>query len=384
MIKTQMNKTFRSYNQNQLKIICDKLCDQIDNLFDILDIQEIQNNGKMYVGKCPIHGGDNKSAFNLYPDGESYRGNWKCRTHNCEKIFKPSIIGFIRGILSNKKYNWQQDGDKIASFEETVSFVEKFLKQDINGIKISSSDIEKKKFTSIIQNIIIDSEKEISSKISRTNIRKSLVMPSDYFLNRGFQESILDKYDVGLCDKEGKEMYQRCVVPIYDMEYKYMVGCTGRSIFDKCKICGGHHDPIKECPCKEDAWKYSKWKHNYQFKSQNHLYNIWFAKKYILESTKVILVESPGNVWRLEENGIKNSVAMFGSNLSDKQKIILDGSGAMTIISIMDNDEAGQKAAKLINDKCKNTYNIINIKISKPDLAEMTKEEIDKEIRIYL
>ena len=120
------------------------------------------------------------------------------------------------------------------------------------------------------------------------------------------------------------------------------------------------------------------------FKSQNHLYNFWFAKQHILESTIVVLVESPGNVWRLEEAGIHNSVALFGAHLTDRQKILLDGSGAMTIITIMDNDDAGKKAAQTISDKCKNTYNVVNINIEKNDIAEMSVEEINNTIKNYL
>lgn len=383
MTTTVMNKASRSYNQNQLKVLCDNLCDQIDNLFEVLDIQDIKQNGKMLVGCCPIHDGDNAGAFNLYPDGENYRGNWKCRTHNCDKVFKGSIIGFVRGVLSNRKHNWKVDGDKTVSFNETIKFIEDFLGHNLDNIKVSKSDIEKRTFASLVKNIV-NNETDNLPKISRHSIRSSLQVPSNYFIQRGFNEKILDKYDVGLCDKPEKEMYNRAVAPIYDIDHKYMVGCTGRSIFDKCQHCGSFHDPKNNCPTIEDRWKYSKWKHNYQFKSQNHLYNLWYAKKYILESSKVILVESPGNVWKLEENGIHNSVALFGSSLSDKQKILLDGSGAMTIISIMDNDEAGTKALEIIKNKCRNTYNIININISKPDIAEMNSDEIEKEIRVYL
>jgi len=74
-------------------------------------------------------------------------------------------------------------------------------------------------------------------------------------------------------------------------------------------------------------------------------------------------------------------VAIFGSSMSDRQKIMLDGSGAMTIITIMDNDDAGKKAAESIKNKCKNTYNILNIEISKSDIAEMTTDEINNEIK---
>ena len=383
MTTTVMNKASRSYNQNQLKILCDNLCDQIDNLFEVLDIQDIKQNGKMLVGCCPIHDGDNASAFNLYPDGENYRGNWKCRTHNCDKVFKGSIIGFVRGVLSNRKHNWKIDGDKTVSFNDTIKFIEDFLGHNLDNIKVSKSEIEKRTFASVVKHIV-NNDNDNLPKISRHSIRNSLQVPSTYFIQRGFDSKILDRYDVGLCDKPEKEMYNRAVAPIYDIDHKYMVGCTGRSIFDKCLNCGSFHDPSHTCPSSEDKWKFSKWKHNYQFKSQNHLYNLWFAKKHILESSKVILVESPGNVWRLEENGIHNSVALFGSSLSDKQKILLDGSGAMTIICIMDNDDAGTKALEIIKNKCRNTYNIININISKPDIAEMNSDEIEKEIKVHL
>jgi len=377
---TQMKPTSRSYNQHQLKIICDQLCDNIENLFDVLDIHDLKNNGKMIVGNCPIHNGDNTTAFNLYPEGESYRGNWKCRTHNCEKIFKASIIGFIRGVLSNKKYNWQKYGDSTASFNDTISFIESFLGDKISNVRVSNKEIEKKNFSIFIKNIKNEIEHNISN-ITRSMVRQSLVMPCEYFIERGFSKEILDTYDVGFCNKPNKEMYNRAVVPIYDNDHKFVIGCSGRSIFEKCDMCKCYHNVSENCPTPENQWKYPKWKHNKDFKSQNYLYNYWRSKDYISNTGKVIVVESPGNVWKLEQEGIHNSVAIFGSSMSDRQKIMLDGSGAMTIITIMDNDDAGKKAAESIKNKCKNTYNILNIEISKSDIAEMTTDEINNEIK---
>lgn len=373
-------KQFRSYNQNQLKVVCDRLCDNIEELFEFLGVSDLKQNGKMFVGNCPIHDGDNITAFNIYPEGDRYRGNWKCRTHNCEKVFKSSIIGFVRGVLSNKKHGWSKQGDATVSFQETIELIEAFLDDKVDDIKINKSEIEKAKFANIINNITGPSDKSAKT-IKRNQVRKILQIPSEYFISRGFSKEILDRYDVGLCTNKNKEMFGRVVVPIYDNDYKYLVGCTARSVWEKCAKCGSHHDALAHCPTDIDKWKYSKWKHNYEFKSQNYLYNFWFAKQHILESTKVILVESPGNVWRLEEAGIHNSVAMFGSSLSDRQKIILDGSGAMHIIVLTDNDEAGDKAAEAIKQKCKNTYKVTRIQITKPDIAEMTIKEIESEIK---
>lgn len=377
-----MQKKYHSIDQAKLKIICDDLCDNIESLMESLDI-EYSMRPKMMSMSCPIHDGDNKSALNIYYEGDNYRGNWKCRTHGCEKTFKGSIIGFVRGVLSHRKCGWTKDGDDSCSFNQALDFCLSFLKKDMKSIKVSKGDRDKKLFTSIVSHIKNEPD-NTKSFITRSQVRQSLNIPAKYFIDRGFSQTILDKYDIGLCDKSDKEMYNRAVAPIYDLDYKYLVGCTGRSIFEKCSKCNSFHNPIDSCPNESDRWKYSKWKHSKNFRSQNYLYNFWLAKEHILNSSIVIIVESPGNVWKLEENNIHNSVAMFGSSLSDRQKIILDSSGAMNIVILTDNDDAGKKAADQIKQKCENTYRIFIPSISKPDIAEMTSEEINTEIKDYI
>lgn len=379
-----MKKKSRSIDQAKLKIVCDDLCDNIESLMESLGV-EYTTRAKMLTMSCPIHNGDNSSALNIYYEGDHYRGNWKCRTHGCEETFKGSIIGFVRGVISSHKYGWTKNGDDTCGFDEALDYCLAFLKKDLKQIKISKTDRDKKLFASIVSHVTSDIQNKLQKTfITRESVRKSLSIPAQYFIDRGFSETILDKYDVGICNRSDKEMFNRAVAPIYDNDYKYLVGCTGRSIFEKCEKCKSHHSPADECPNDENKWKYSKWKHNYDFKSQNHLYNFWFAKEYILKTGIAIIVESPGNVWKLEENGIHNSLAMFGSSLSDRQKIILDSSGAMNIVILTDNDDAGRKAAEQIKNKCQNTYRIFIPKITKSDIAEMSTEEINTEIKTYM
>ena len=92
------------------------------------------------------------------------------------------------------------------------------------------------------------------------------------------------------------------------------------------------------------------------------------------------MVESPGNVWRLEEAGIHNSLAIFGSSLSDRQKMLLDISGALSLITIMDNDDAGRKATENIKKKCNKTYNIKTIEISYEDIGSMSVDQVEQTI----
>lgn len=375
-------KKYRFPDQAKLKVICDELCDNIESLLDGFGI-EYRSNSKMISMSCPIHGGDNISALNIYPDGESYRGNWKCRTHNCEHEFKSSILGFIRGIISNQKYGWSEPGDETCSFKEALEYALAFLDKDLKSFKVSNLDKDKQNFSNVINYINKETHTE-TNKISREHVIGSISIPAQYYIDRLYSREILEKYDIGLCTNADKPMYNRVVVPIYDNDYKYMVGCSGRSIFEKCSVCGSYHNPSNQCPDQNIKWTFPKWKHSSDFKSQNYLYNFWFAKDYIYKTSTAIIVESPGNVWRLEENGIHNSVAMFGSSLSDRQKILLDSSGAMNLIILTDNDDAGKKAAQQITEKCKNTYRIFIPQISKNDIGEMTPDEINAEIKLYI
>jgi 5S rRNA maturation endonuclease (ribonuclease M5) len=369
-------------DQAKLKIVCDELCDNIDSLLDYFNLEYKQSH-KMITMSCPIHDGDNPSAINIYPDGDYYRGNWKCRTHGCEKTFKGSILGFLRGVISHQKYGWNKDGDNTCSFKEALDFALAFLNKNLKDIKIPLKEREKKQFASVVS-YLQKNNHTTNNGISREQVVNSLKIPASYYIQRNYSADILKKYDVGLCDTPGKEMYDRVVVPIYNNGYTKMIGCSGRSIYEKCQNCKGHHDPSVKCINPEIAWQYSKWKHSKDFKSQNHLYNFWFAKEHILKTHTAIIVESPGNVWRLEENGIHNSVGIFGSSLSDCQKILLDSSGAMNLVILTDNDEAGHKAAQSIKQKCQNTYRVFIPKISKSDVGEMNSEEINSEIKKYL
>lgn len=373
-----IKKKSHSYNQQELKHICDMLCENIEELLTSLDVQDYRMCDKMIIGNCPIHLGDNGSALNLYYEGDYYRGNWKCHTQHCENTFKGSIIGFVRGCLSSQKYNWQKPGDKTVSFSETIEFVKDFLnyKEDKNYTKTIVKKQEKSMFIRAINTIsepIKNPLENTENRIGRELASKSLAIPSQYFIDRGFDRNTLIKYDVGECTNPQKEMYNRAVVPVYDDTGQFLVGCTGRSINEICHQCNSYHEDSMDCPDQYNKYKYSKWRHSKNFKTDNYLYNLWSALENIKQTSTVVLVESPGNVWSLESAGINNSVAIFGSSISQKQKAIIDMTGAMNVILIMDNDEPGKIASEKIYDKFCKTHNVTNILISDPynDLAEM-------------
>lgn len=366
--------------QQKLKILSEKLTDRLEEVLDSFGIQYSKDKKKL-ICACPVHGGDNIAACNIFYVGSETRGNWMCRTNQCEKTFIKSALGLMRGILSHQKYGWTGKGDKTVSFADTIKYVEDFLQEKVKDIKVDKIKIEKNKFIQFSDTL----DKPVqTSEIKRETVKKSLSIPAQYYMDRGFSSKILVDYDVGLCTATGKEMSERVVVPIYDDNHEFMIGCTGRSVYSQCEKCRAYHNPLHSCPTDEKKWMYSKWKHSGGFRAQDNLFNFWYALESIKQTATVILVESPGNVLKLVQAGIPNVVATFGAHLTDSQKFKLDCSGAMTMILLLDNDEAGNTARVEIREMCNRTYRVFDIYVPPEfnDIGDMPDiQDICEEIR---
>ena len=107
---------------------------------------------------------------------------------------------------------------------------------------------------------------------------------------------------------------------------------------------------------------------------------IGFSYGHIRKSGVAILVEGAGDVWRLEENGIHIGLALFGTDLSDSQRILLDRSGALSIIVMLDSDKAGQEGAKKLKSQLGRQYRMYFPKI-KEDAGELQQDEITEDIK---
>lgn len=168
-------------------------------------------------------------------------------------------------------------------------------------------------------------------------------------------------------------MSNRVVFPIYDENHEYMIGCTGRSIFNECPLCRSYHPPGNRCP---NDYRPSKWKHLNGFEKEKCLYNYWFSKDYIEESQTAVVVESPGNVLRLEEAGIHNAVAMFGTSFSSYQEMLLGKLLVRRVILCMDNDDAGQEAADKLTYYLSRYFTVDKITPPQNDIADCSIEEV--------
>ena len=355
------------YPSNQINRLINSNIEKFIEHFNV----RLSSDSKKFSGSCPLHyNSDNENALLLYKN----TGIWRCNTNHCEQIFTKYPIGFIRGLISSKKLGWQSNEDtkKIATFEETVRFVSEFFDKSQEKIiipeKINAEAIEKQSF--IKQVNLFKQNKALNN---RENFR-SQIIPSDYYINRGFSPEILDKYDVGILKNKSHQFYNRIVVPIYNAEYTYIIGYTARSIFEKCIVCGFHHDLERKCLEKNDARIAAKWIHSSGLRTDRCLYNYWFAKDCL--NGKIILVEGPSHVWKLSQAGFLNSVATFGSNMSIHQSNILKRCNIKEIILVSDNDMAGIGVAEQIKRIMGSQYKYRQIELEKNDIAELSVEEI--------
>jgi hypothetical protein len=364
----QDSKTSRfRYTQEELNKVTEVAAKNLSDLYEYFGVRYVKT-PKIMISNCFIHGGDNKQALSLYYNAD-YRIHYKCRSHHCEKQFGTSLLSMVRGALSHLKHDWKSPGDQVVSFYEAVEFLIK--RYDIEGGVKSYTNHD---FTNLVKAMTPVERKR--GHIDRAYYLKHIKVPSEYFLGRGFSKEVLVKYDVGDCFSDGKPMFERATVPIYDEEGSGILGFSGRSMHEQCKKCHQYHHPERECV---DIWP--KWR-NTRLEKEKCLYNYHYAKSFVQDLQTIILVESPGNVWRLEEAGIHNSVALLGTALNLPQKEIIDESGAINIIVIMDNDEnnAGQLAAEEIASKCRRIYNTHILQISKEDIACMSVDEVRKEL----
>ena len=360
-MKSQQQIDFKLANK-----IISKNIDVVLNHFDI----ELNYTDVYLSGPCPIHGGDNKTAFNIFTSGNTHVGNWICYTHHCEKSFINNTIGFIRGLISHSKYNWSKSGDKIASFAETLYLIKSlydFSIDDTLSTNKTKNILESSAFTK--------TTKEKQDKWSKTSVRSSLSIPSKYYVSRGYTEECLNNYDIGESNSSIGIFKDRVVVPVYDTDGKFIVGFTGRTKYKKCEACKHYHEQEASC---NGYVHMSKWCHNKGFSKKDYLYNYNFAIESIKKTGVAILVEGPGDVWRITESGIKNSLAVFGSSLTDAQQILLESSGALHLILLFDSDEAGLKAGNSIESSLGRMFKIIKPKLPNgfKDIGEMSVDDV--------
>jgi len=358
------------YSQVLVNQVTDECCEVIEDLLTALGVDYTRSNRRLF-GPCPIHGGDNPGAWNIYPEGDDVRGIWFCRTHNCHNTWKKTLVGFVHGVLSC-------NGAKEMIWTQAVDWMAQFLGyQSLADIKTpDAATLERQRYNNMTRRFNITPNSRPTTVWTPEHYHKAVEIPSSYYIDRGYSPDILTRYDVGFASRTN-----RSVVPIYDDEHTTIVGMSGRSHWNQCPACHYYHEPNQECPTRiVDQINACKWKNSPGFEAAHHLYNLWFARQAIINSSTIILVEGPGDVWRLEEAGIKNSVAIFGTELTEEQLALIESSWAMNVVVLTDNDKAGREAAQNIKEKLQRTHRLYFPTLAADDVGALQTDQVTDDI----
>ena len=273
--------------------------------------------------KCPIHHGNNPTAFVLNTKNKL----WYCHS-DCQN--GGTIFDLVEKL-------------------ENISFLQAVNKiAEIMNINISNMEIVKS------QKYVDDTKKWIDmmkSKIymkEKTEYDISQLEPL-YNINsyRNFNKITLNHFGVKFCESN-----KRVVVPIY--QNNKCVGVTMRST-------------NKSIP---------KWLHQPKdILVSNYLYNIDTVQNTL--EYGIMLVEGVGDVWNAWQCGYDNAVSTFGCHLTKQQLKILITKTYYIILGY-DGDYAGIQGNFKAYEMLKNTMkiNVANIPLNK-DIGELTLKEFN-------
>ena len=249
---------------------------------------------------CPIHNGDNPTAFVINEDFL-----WSCHTGGCGA---GDVFTFIEQM---------EDLD----FPKAVKKVAEILEIDIENLIIAE---RKNDYLKEVEKFLKYIKSKKKKKTLDEYVPKAELTQVRSF--RNFDEKTLQKFElkyakeIELDKKDGGtfKLYERLVIPIYVNDVQ--IGVSIRKI------------RAKDNP---------KWFHApHTMETGNILYNIDNCKN----DSEIIVCEGMFDVWSWYEAGY-NAICTFGAHLSEEQYRMLLRTGK-NIIWCYDGDNAGLEATK--------------------------------------
>ncbi len=283
----------------------------MDDLLRELDLKldDYTFNHDEIRGMCPVHEGDNLTAWTYYYQ----KGLWFCWTRGCHRVKGADLIGLIacrRELDVAGACRWAQ----------------KFLR-DRN---ITQQDIAVRLRTRAAKEDKINYWQEhVLQKPYPDSVLKKLKDADRYLKSRDFDPEICKLMGIGYASKG--RMRSRVVFPIKNIDGK-IVGFTGRTVLDLKRL--------KRVP------KWLHWPRRPRFQTGLNLFNLDRASKCVRKTGSVLLVEGPFDVVKLEMAGYQNAVAVFGLNVTKGQIEILKKCGVIHVVLAFDPDKVDSREVR--------------------------------------
>jgi len=354
-----MMKTTGNLDIRRVKDVVFGDLNKLLNSFDI-DYEIFDDN---YHCKCPIHeASDNDKAVSISIPKRS----WRCWTRGCHEQYGTDIFGFVSGILSRRQV-------KEATFSDALRYICGVYNVGGDFARVNTTTTTpnpNQDFCDIVKvfhenrthnNLSIrsggDGGLQLHTGYIRTNSSVDL-RPSDYFLRRGYSESVLQTFGVTDCYDKQSPFYLRSTIPVENLNGT-QIGVIARATKD---------------------WILPKYIFTKGIVKSLYLYNYHRAIEKAQELGALFICEGQGDVWRLWEAGVHNAVGIFGKEISSEQKTLLLNSGITTIVVVTDNDQAGRESKIKIQRELNRYFTVKFPRFKTKDIGMMSVARVNSDI----
>ena len=357
----------------------------IDYIFDNIDIVslvseyvKLEKRGQNYLGLCPFHN-EKTPSFTVSPEK---------KIAHCFGCGKGGNIFQFVSLIENITYN-----QAIAKLGTRLG-----LDLESNDNKEASYDLNNEidimyyghRLLADYYNYILLNTKEAEDALK-------------YLLERGLNEDVIKHFNLGYAPRDNNIALNFFYSNNINLDLMVEAGLLGKN------DSGDYYDVFKDrvmFPIKNDqnqvvafsgrtmstdknVPKYYNTHETKIFEKRKVLYNFSDARSFIAKENEVILCEGYMDVIKAHQNGMKNTVALMGTNIdNNKLKELLSLVKKITLS--LDNDEAGSKAQIEIGNRIiQTTDNVYKLKFSGAKdldefLTEKNSKNIDFDSEIYL
>ncbi|WP_274459285.1 DNA primase [Gemella haemolysans] len=344
----------------------------IDYIFDNIDIVslvseyvKLEKRGQNYLGLCPFHN-EKTPSFTVSPEK---------KIAHCFGCGKGGNIFQFVSLIENITYN-----QAIVKLGTRLG-----LDIESNNNKEESYDLNNEldimyyghRLLADYYNYILLNTKEAEDALK-------------YLLDRGLSEDVIKHFNLGYAPRDNNIALNFFNSNKINLDLMVEAGLLGKN--DN----GDYYDVFKDrvmFPIKNNqnqvvafsgrtmstdksVPKYYNTHETKIFEKRTVLYNFSDARSFIAKENEVILCEGYMDVIKAHQNGMKNAVALMGTNIdNNKLKEVLSLVKKITLS--LDNDEAGSKAQIEIGNRIiQTTDNVYKLKFSgAKDLDEFLTEK---------
>lgn len=322
----------------------------IDKIIDAARVEEVigdfitlRKRGANLLGLCPFHG-EKTPSFTVSPA----KGIYKC--FGCGK--------------SGTAVNFIMDHENLT-YPEALKYLAKKYGIEVVEKEVSAEEKAQQNERESLYIVMQYAQKYFSDLLMNDDLGRSVGL--GYFIERGFRQDIIDKFQLGYSSEERRRFSETAVKNGYKPEYLVKTGMsilsnnhvegnpiTVNDIFDR--YTGRVMFPIHNLTGRVIGFggriltsdkKMAKYINSPQteiYDKSKTLYGLFQAKKTIVQEDNCYLVEGYTDVISMHQAGIENVVASSGTSLTvDQIKLIHRFTKNITVL--YDGDFAGIKAS---------------------------------------